>query len=99
MIRNKLGAVEQVAKDLYVTRRHQSNNTGAVSEYQRPLFCCLFFEYFEFQDSRVTATTSARNLRVQNTRANSSLVGQQPTLQSGGDVVLLGTVASVGQEM
>ena len=95
-VRKKISEAESVAKKLYNARSHESN--GDASDEALPLFASIFFEYFDFSQTRETHQNTAREARKRNLRVNRSIIGQQAALSSSTVPALLTTVAPEGRE-
>ena len=62
LLQQKLSAAEAVARNVYDSRQHNSDNTGN-SDERTPVFCILFFRYFDWKkenESRHRQTIASR---------------------------------------
>ena len=95
-VRNKFSEAERISKRLYNARSHESN--GDAPDEALPLFASIFFEYFDFTQTRESHQNNACMARKRNQRVNRSIIGQQAALSSSTVPTLLTTVAPEGRE-
>ena len=97
-VQRKFKAEEDNAKGLYDARHHQDDATGNTDKATLPPYVTLFFEFFDYKQTRVTAQTQLCLKRQRNICLNRSLIGQQAELTSNETAILNDTVAHSSRE-
>ena len=86
--RRKFKEAELNAKLHYNNRGHQNNADPNVDETQRPPFCNLFFEFFQYVEERTQNLNNARQQRHRNVQVNRSVISQQAALTTTNRVTI-----------